>query len=505
MNRRPFHTLMFAAQLAAAALLVGCTVGPDFQRPAPPAADRYTATEPPAVLGHAADAQQLAIGTDLPAQWWQLFHSPQLDALVRRALAANPSLAAAQASLRQAQESLAAGNSARFPTVSADVNVTRGRTSPPLASPVASNADEYQLHTAQLETSWAPDLFGGTRRTLEALRAQVDVQRYQLEAARLSLTANVIVAAINQASLRAQIEATQAIIVDQQHTLNSVRRQLALGQLAQSDLAAQQVALAQSNAALPPLQKQLDQENDALAALLGVPPAQARLPNFELADLHLPTTLPLSLPAELVAHRPDVRAAEAQWHAANAQIGVAEANRLPKLTITASLGGSATTLGELLRGGGFWSLAGDVAHPVFDAGNLRHQQGAAVAVRDAAAAQYRAAVIGALQGVADALYALQGDAATLDATRAAEQAAAHGLAISQRELALGATDRLALLQARQAWQQTRIGSVQAAAARYSDTVALFQSLGGGWWHTPVAAADETTTIPPATRRGTPHD
>lgn len=505
-RRLPLRTLAAGVVLAGITTLAGCAAGPDFKRPAPPTVDRYTATAQPAVVGRAADAQRLAPGTDLPAQWWQLFHAPELDARVKQALAANPSLATAQAALRQAQEVLAAGGSARFPGVTADVNTSRGRTSPPLSSPLASNADEYRLHTAQLETSWSPDLFGGTRRQLEALRAQVDVARYQLAAAQLSLTANVVVATINQASLGAQIAATRDIIASQQHALASVRRQLALGQLAPADVAAQEAALAQSRATLPPLEKQLHQQDDALAALLGTAPAQAPSASITLADLHLPATLPVSLPAELIAHRPDVQAAEAQWHAANAQIGVAVANRLPKLSITASLGSSATNWRDLLRrGGGFWSLAGDLAQPVFDAGNLRHQQRAAVAARDAAAAQYRGAVIGALQSVADALYALEGDADTLAAAREAEQAAHRSLVISQHAQAWGDTSELAVLQARQAWQQARIAAVQATAARYSDTAALFQSLGGSWWHAPVAATHEATTMPPATPRGTPHD
>lgn len=504
MNRMALLSL--ACRVLLATQLAGCTVGPDFQRPAPPAVKHYTTTPVAGTLGTGGDAQRIVAGADLPAQWWQLFHSPQLDALVRQALAANPGVAAAQASLRQAQEALAAGNGSRFPVVTADTNASRQRVAGSLASPAASGATYYTLRTAQLEVNWAPDLFGGTRRQLETLRAQVDMQRYQLEAARLSLTANVVIAAIDQASLRAQIDATHAIIAGQQRTLGSMQRQFALGQLAEADVAAQRTALAQAAAALPPLEKQLNQENDALAALLGVAPAEAKLPAFDLADLHLPAALPLSLPARLVAHQPDVRAAEAQWHAANAQLGVAVADRLPRFTITADAGSSATRFGQLLHAGsGFWSLAGDLAQPVFDAGSLRHQERAASAARDAAAAQYQTAVVGALQNVADALYALQGDAETLAAAREAEHAAAHGLAISQHALALGATDQVALWQAQQAWQQARIAAVQAAAARYGDTVALFQSLGGGWWHADVAAAGKRATIAPATSNGTPHD
>ncbi|BFI95804.1 MAG: efflux transporter outer membrane subunit [Rhodanobacter sp.] len=475
---RPFRALPL---LAGALLLAGCMVGPDYHRPDAPKDDRYTVQPFPASIGHAGDTQRFVAGMDVPAQWWTLFRSPQLDALIRQALKANPGLAAAQAALRQAQEAQAAGKGALFPQVAADYNVERQRVAGTLASPAASNAYDYTLHTAQLDVSWAPDLFGGNRRQLEALRAQTDVQRFQLEAVRLSLTSNVVVAAIQQAGLRAQVEATRKIIVAQQQTLDSFRRQLKLGQLAPADIAAQVAALAQAQAALPPLQKQLGQQDDAIAALLGRSPAEAAATDFDLADLHLPETLPLSLPAQLVAQRPDVRAAEAQLHAACAQVGVAVANRLPKLTLAASAGSAPTDIADLFKDGTmFWNLAADVSEPVFNAGTLRHQQRAAEAALDEAKAQYRGTVIAALQNVADTLYALKADADALQAAQAAEQAAARSLAINRSQFALGDVDRLAVLQAEQAWQQADIALVQAQVARYSDTAALFQALGGSW-------------------------
>jgi len=468
--------------LIGATLLAGCMVGPDFHRPDAPQDDRYTRQPMPATIGRNGDAQHLVAGMDVPAQWWTLFRSPQLDALIRQSLKANPGLAAAQAALRQAQEAEAAGKGTLYPAVTADYNVSRQRIAATLASPAASGYDYYTLHTAQLGVSWAPDLFGGNRRQLEALRAQTDVQRFELEAARLSLTSNVVVAAINQAGLRAQVEATRKIVAAQQETLDSFQRQLKLGQLAPADVAAQQATLAQAQATLPPLQKQLAQQNDALAALLGLAPADAQVPSFDLADLHLPGQLPLSLPSQLVAQRPDVRAAEAQLHAASAQVGVAEANRLPKFTLSANAGSSPTNISNLFKDGTvFWNLAADVSQPLFDAGSLRHQQRAAEGALDAAKAQYRGAVIAALQNVADTLYALKADADALRATQLAEQAAARSLAINRRQFALGDTSHLAVLQAEQAWQQAEVALVQAQVNRYSDTAALFQALGGGWW------------------------
>ena len=477
------HPCRALSLLAGAILLAGCAIGPDYRRPEPPKDERYTAQPMPASIGQNDNAQRLVTDMDVPGQWWTLFRSPQLDALIKRSLTANPELAAAQSALRQAREAQAAGNGALFPQVEADYNVQRQRVAGTLSSPVASNADDYTLHTAQLDVSWAPDLFGGERRQLEALRAQTDVQRFQLEAIRLSLTANVVVAAIQQAGLRAQIQATREIVAAQQATLDSFRRQRELGQLSRADVAAQAAALAQAQAALPPLQKQLAQQNDAIAALLGQSPAEAAVTDFDLADLHLPGTLPLSLPAQSVRQRPDVLAAEAQLHAACAEVGVAMAHRLPKFTLSANAGSSPTDIGQLLKDGTtFWSLAADVSEPLFDAGTLKHQQHAAEAALDQAKAQYRSAVVGALQNVADVLYALKFDAAELQAATAAEQASAHSLAIARTRFALGDADHLVVLQAEQAWQQADIARVQAQVARYDDTAALFQALGGGWWH-----------------------
>lgn len=478
MNRFALRALPL---LVAAGLLAGCMVGPDFQRPAPPTADRYTAQPLPATLGGIGDAQHLVVGADVPAQWWTQFHSPELNALVAQALKANPGLAAAQAALRQAQQAQAAGRGALFPSVTADYNVNRQRVAGTLASPAASGYDYYTLHTAQLDVSWAPDLFGGNRRALEALRAQTAVQRYQLEATRLSLAANVVVGAINAAGLRAQIDATQTIVASQQQTLDSLRRQLALGAVPDAAVAAQQASLAQAQAALPPLRKQLAQQDDALAALLGCAPADLPALKLDLDSLKLPTDLPLSLPSQLVAQRPDVRAAEAQLHAASAQVGVAEANRLPRFTLSANAGSSPTNIGDLFSHGTvFWNLAADATQPVFDAGTLRHQQRAAEAAFDAARAQYRSTVVGALQNVADTLQALQADADGLAAAQLAEQSAVRSLAIARKQFALGDIDHLAVLQAGQVQQQAAIALVQARVDRYSDTAALFQALGGGW-------------------------
>jgi NodT family efflux transporter outer membrane factor (OMF) lipoprotein len=328
-----------------------------------------------------------------------------------------------------------------------------------------------------------PDVFGGTRRQVEALTAQEDAQRFQLEAAYLTLSANLVAAAMTEASLRGQIAATEEIIRIQRESLDILRRQQGLGQVAGAEVAAQEAALAQAEANLPPLQKQLGQQRHLISVLAGRFPSDQPPARFDLASLRLPQDLPVSLPSKLVDQRPDVRAAEANLHAASAQIGVATANRLPQFTLTGNVGTTALTLAGLAAPGNvFWSIAGNVAQTVFDAGTLFHKQRAAEAAFDQAGAQYRQTVLTAFQNVADALHALQEDAVALKAAAAAETAAKTSLAIAQRQLQLGAVNYLALLTAQNAYQTALSTRVQAEAARLSDTAALFQALGGGWWN-----------------------
>ena len=465
-------------------LVAGCAVGPDFQRPAAPDVSAYrpagSERAPAPIAG--ADAQRFVAGTDVPAQWWRLFRSPPLDALVARALAANPDLDAARAALRVAQESAAAQRGAFWPQVSASVQPMRQMIAAGLASPLNSGASLYSLHTAQVDVAYTADVFGGNRRAVESLDAQAEFQRFELEAARLTIVANVVAAAIQEASLRGQIAAAESMAKMQQEMLNIAHRQLELGAIAEAGVVAQEAALAQTRAALPPLRKQLAQTRDLLVALTGGFPDKEPAETFDLERLELPNELPLSLPSKLVERRPDVRAAEAQAHAAAAQVGVAFAARLPQFSIDAGVGSVASHLGDLFKaGGGFWSVAGAVVQPIFDGGALTHRQAAAEAAYDQALAQYRATVVAAFQNVADTLHALDQDAEELDATGAALDAATRSLAIARRQVELGDISRLALLNAEQTYQQALIGQVQTRASRYADTAALFQALGGGWW------------------------
>ncbi|HUI44480.1 MAG TPA: efflux transporter outer membrane subunit [Nitrospirota bacterium] len=467
--------------------LAGCAVGPDFQRPTAPTVDRYTQQLLPAqtasVEVKGGEAQRFVQNMDIPGQWWTLFHSKPLNELISQALKSNPDLEAAQAALRGAWENVYAQQGAFFPSVDASFNPTRQKTAGVLSSALANGNNIYSLHTAQVAVAYAPDVFGGTRREVESLKAQADSQRFQLEAVYLTLTSNVVAAAVEEAALRGQIEATRKITDIQNKSLALLRRQYELGQIATLDVVAQEAALAQTQAMLPPLEKQLAQQRDLLARLAGRFPSETLTEEFELSSLQLPDELPVSLPSKLVEQRPDVRSAEEQLHSASAEIGVNIANRLPNITLSANLGSSATAINQLFNSGtGFWALAANLTQPIFQGGTLLHRQRAAEAAYDQAAAQYRSAVLTAFQNVADTLHAVQGDADALNAAAAAERATARGLTIAQKQLELGDISYLALLNAEQAYQQAKINLVQSLANRYADTAALFQALGGGWWN-----------------------
>jgi NodT family efflux transporter outer membrane factor (OMF) lipoprotein len=476
--------------LAAACLLViaGCAAGPDYVRPTAPTATGYSSAALPTQTSSApvqgGAAQQFVAGQDIPAQWWTLFRSPALNALIEHALKNNPNLAAADAALRVAQENLYAQQGAFFPTVTASYTPSRQKTPiGSLTTNATSGASLYTLHTAQLNVGYTLDVFGANRREVESLQAQADSQRFQLEAAYLSLTSNLVVAAVQEASLRGQAASTEALIKLEQEQLDLLKQQLSAGAIAEAGVVAQEAILAQTKASLPPLNRQLAQQRDLLVALAGHTPGDFALEDFDLAMLDLPQALPVSLPSKLVEQRPDIRSAEEQLHAASAQIGVAQANLLPQITLSATGGSVAYEISQLFRSGNaFWALAAGVTQPIFDGATLLHRKRAAEATYDQAAAQYRATVITAFQNVADALQALRFDADALQEAVNAERAADSSLAIAKRQVEIGDVSDLALLTAELAYQQSLINLVQARANRYADTAALFQALGGGWWN-----------------------
>jgi len=470
--------------------LAGCAVGPNYHRPAEPATDSYTAQKQPTVVGGAvtdgdtapADAamQTLVAGQEPPAQWWHEFGSADLDALVAEALRANPNVQAAEAALRQAQENVAAGRGAYFPQVQLTGDASRNRNAVQVLAPtLSSGAPIFNLYTPQVSVSYIPDLFGANRRQVESLQAQAEASGDEYDAAYLTLAANVVTAAVQEAGLRAQIAATRQIIDTEIESVQVMQHQLDLGAIAEADLIAQQSALALLEASLPPLQKSLDQQRDMLAVLTGHLPSDAPAAQFELDAITLPATIPLSVPSKLVERRPDVRAAAAQLHAATANVGVAIANMLPQITLSASLGSVATTTGKIFAGQSeFWSAGASLSQTLFAGGTLLHRERAARAALDQAGDEYREAVLTAFQNVADALRALAADA---DAVQAADRAATlsqASLDIARRQYLIGAVNSLSLLIAQQAYQQALVNQAQARTSRYVDTAALFQALGG---------------------------
>jgi len=479
------------AAALAAVLVGGCAVGPNFQPPAPPAVGSYTAallqTTVATTNVAGGDAQRFANGVNLPADWWTLFHSKALNELIAQSLTNNPDLQAAQAALAVARENVLAQRGSFFPTVSAGFSATRQKQSSVLAPapnyPVVPNEFQYNLFTPQLNIAYSPDVFGANRRAMESLKAQEQGVRFQMIAAYTTLTANVVVTAIEAAAVQTQIEATHELIGLNSNMVGILKYQFTKGYASRLDVVAQESQLAQAVATLPPLLKQAGQLRDQLAVLAGRFPSQAPADKFELSSLQLPAELPVSLPSQLVAQRPDVLQAEANLHAASAQIGIAVANRLPNITLTADAGSSALAIDKLFTSGtGFWGLGAAATAPLFEGGTLLHQERAARAAYVQAAQQYRSTVLTAFQNVADTLVALEQDAEGLKAAAAAADDARVTLDLSRRQWHDGYISYLALLGAEQAYQQARINLVQAQANRYADTAALFQALGGGWWH-----------------------
>ncbi|SCX66369.1 efflux transporter outer membrane subunit [Variovorax sp. EL159] len=487
MTTRSFVPGAAATAAAGIALLLGgCAVGPDYVRPPLALPAQYTAAPPTTQQAEGVPLARLSPDLDVPAQWWQAFRSEPLNALVTQSLAGNPTIEAADAALRVARENEAANQAAFWPTVALNYSPTRQRVASTVASPVSSNANLYTLHTAQVTVSYTPDVFGATRRQVEGAQAQTEQQRFQALAARLSLSSNVVAAAITEASLRAQQRATLAIIDGQKEMLQAFRKQQALGQVALADVDTQEASLAATEATLPPIDKQLAQQRNLLATLAGRYPSEGVTAHFELDALQLPNELPLTLPSTLVEHRPDVRAAEAQLQAASAGIGVAVAARLPNVTLGVNAyGSSAYTLSDLFKSSSlFWTIAGSVTQPLFDGGALKHREAAARASFDQAAAQYRATVLAAFQDVANTLEAIDADTRALQAAIKAERTASQSLARTRKQVQLGDASALSLRLAQQAQQQALLNLVQARALRLTDAAALFQALGGGWWNAP---------------------
>jgi NodT family efflux transporter outer membrane factor (OMF) lipoprotein len=510
----PKSSARAAPALAIVAALAGCAVGPNFHKPGAPAGAGYTTAPMPeattAANTQGGESQRFVMGQDVPFRWWEAYGSAALNSLVEQAFRANPTIPGAQAALRQAQELVYAQRGYFFPAISADYNFERqklagnlsGSSAPgdqgngtsisayqnPSPNPPPHNTPlYYNFHTAQLTVGYTPDVFGANRRKVESLDAQAQMQRFELEATYITLASNVVAAAIQEASTRAQIAAVKEIVDSSEKSLRILRDKFRLGYAMRIDVAADEAALAQAEALLPPLQKQFAQTRDLIRALVGRLPNQEIEETFDLESLHLPTDLPLSLPSKIIEQRPDVRAAEEQLRSANAQVGVAIAAMIPQFTITGAAGGTATTFPWLFRSGGpFWNLIGDVTQPVFAGGILLHNKRAADQALLQAAAQYQNTVITAYENVADTLHALLSDADALAAADAAERAAKVTLDLTHQRMQDGYTDYLTDLAANMAYSQALINRVQAQETRLGDTAALYLALGGGWWNRKTA-------------------
>lgn len=491
---------------AAISLLAGCAVGPDYSRPELTPSTGFspkplpTATTASPVPG--GNSQHFVLSQDIQADWWTLFRSPQLNALVEKAFAANPTIESAQAALRVAQENVYAQRGFFFPSVQAGYSPARtkiagnlGGNSPGLqgngtnisttekpSSPFVGPAI-YNFHTTQLTVGYTPDVFGGNRRQVESLEAEAKYQKLQLEAAYITLASNVTAAAIQEALLREQIAILNRIIESNSQSVELVQRQLKAGYASRLDLSMQLTTLQQAKEQLPPLQKQFEQTRNLLRALAGGMQDTDLPESFDLASLQLPENLPLSLPSQVIEQRPDVRAAEEQLRAASAQIGVALANRLPQFSIDGTWGGAANQFSQMFWSSGrFFELAANLSMPLFDGGVLRHRQRAAEESYKQAAAQYKETVITSFQNVADTLHAIHADAESFKLAADVADTTKTALDLTQRQHARGYVDRLTLITAEQGYRQAALNVAQAHATRLGDTAALFQALGGGWWN-----------------------
>lgn len=517
--------------LAFSAVLNGCAMGPDFKKPEAPLATSYAPQslhqETAAAPGQTGELQKYNAKAAIPFDWWTMFHSPQINSLIERAFKANPTIQSAQASLRRLQQNVIAQEGFFYPTLGASYSPSRtklagnnggnalglqgnGRdiqTGSNPAGPIFVAPVYYNYHIAQLTVGYVADVFGVNRRQVESLQAQLNAQHFQLEATYITLASNVVAAALQEASLRSQIAVMQKIINFYNENLEIMRKQLKLGFIAELDVASQESVKAQAEQALIPMRKQLEQTRDLIRALAGNLPNEDVPEKFELASLHLPQELPLSLPSQLVEQRPDIRAAQEQLHSASAEVGVAIASRLPQFAITGAIGGMASTPYWMFQTGGpFFSLLGSISKTLFDGGTLKAKERAAREHLIQASADYRNVVITAFQNVADTLHAIQSDADFLKAAARSEQALKVNAEITRKQYKLGYVSYQIVVIAEQSHQQSLINLIQAQTNRFGDAAALYQALGGGWWNRSYAqVGTNLTTSLASPMRNSLHD
>lgn len=478
-------------------LVASCAVGPNFKPPEAPPVTQYTSgQEPTKTIAADGKAQTFEAGSQVVQEWWQLFKSPQLDFVIKEAVAQNHSLQAALARLRQSQETLKAGYGVFFPQFGGSFQAQREKFSPAQFGTVFPGST-FNLYTATASVSYILDVFGGQRRTVEKLAAQRDYQKFTALATNLTLLGNVANTAIAAAGYRAQIEATEQLIRLQQEQVRLTESQSTAGIAPYADVVSLKAQLAATEATLAPLRQNLGKSQHLLAALVGRTPGQWASPHFNLTEFTLPRELPVTLPSELVRQRPDILAAEGQLHAATANIGVATAALLPSFTLSGDIGKNLTDITKLFsQGGTFWSFGGTVSQPFFQGGTLWFQRKAAIEATQASLEDYKQVVVTAFQQVADTLRALEHDAELLKAQSQALSSAQEALDLVQANYAGGMVNYLQVIIANNQYQQAKLGYIQAQALRLQDTAALFVALGGGWWNGPatVVGADPSRGV-----------
>jgi NodT family efflux transporter outer membrane factor (OMF) lipoprotein len=495
---------------ALAVLLAGCAVGPNFVRPAPPTTMAYTPeTAKPNLAPPGGEPSQCIVeGQAVVADWWQIFRSPALDKVVREAIAGNPSIAVAQATLAQAQQAVRQARGAYYPQIDLAASAERQR-GPAISLGLSPGRTPplFNLYTIGPVASFSPDVFGLTGRHVEQQEALVEVQEYQLAAAHLTIAGNAVIQALSVASLRQQLDALGEIVADDGKNLTLVREKLAVGRASRADVLTAETQLANDRALLPPLDQQMAAAEDALAILVGKSPAEWTTPAFTMDDFALPAELPVSLPSRLVRQRPDILAAEAQLHASSAAIGVATAQMYPSFPLSASIDTAALSATSLFeRSSLVWTLAGGLTSPIFHGGALEAQKQEAIEGFHASLAVYRQTVLQAFGQVADLLRGLGHDAELADAERHALDAANAALELQRLSYSVGRTDILRLLDAERSYQQARLGYARAQTQRYLDSAQLIVAMGGGWWKDPTLCphCDETLGATAAeTPMGTP--
>jgi NodT family efflux transporter outer membrane factor (OMF) lipoprotein len=472
-----------ALSLVLFALLGGCAVGPDFRAPVVPTDTGYRAGDLPVMTAESGvptgDAQRFLQGAAVSRQWWMLFANDELNRRVEQALANSPTIASAQAALREAEAQTGAARGGLYPSV--DASLGGNRQSNPVSFTGSGSASPYTIYNASINVGYTLDLFGGVRRGIEAQSALADLQRNQLEGTYLSLAANVVTTSIREASLREQIKATEEITDVYQQQQDLIDKQFASGAKSQGDVLVAQSQVAAALAQLPSLRKGLAQTQTQLAVYLGQFPTQSELAELDLDALKLPTDIPLSLPSTLVRQRPDIRSAEATLHAASARVGISTANLFPGISLSASAGSQALKSSDLFGSSSeAWSLGLNLLQPIFRGGTLRAQKRAAEAGLDKATSDYRTTLLTAFQNVADSLRALELDAEGLAAQGAAAEATSSSLELTRRQYEDGSVAYLQVLDATRLYQQARLALIDARATRLADTAAFFAALGGGF-------------------------